>query len=112
MSRTRRRDRKKRPARGPAARTPRRRILVVCEGEVTEPEYIEGFRRWCRNPLVEVIVAPEHGVPTTLVGAAVAHKSRSERAAPAARSLGIRLVTHRVGNDYIKMLRHPKHGYG
>ncbi|MBN1152054.1 MAG: tRNA 4-thiouridine(8) synthase ThiI, partial [Dehalococcoidia bacterium] len=38
--------------------------------------------------------------------------SRSERAVPAARSLGIRLVTHRVGDDYIEMLRRPKHGYG
>jgi len=38
--------------------------------------------------------------------------SRSERAIPAAQSLGIRLVTHEVGSDYIEMLRNPRHGYG
>ncbi|MFC2008836.1 tRNA 4-thiouridine(8) synthase ThiI [Chloroflexota bacterium] len=38
--------------------------------------------------------------------------SRSERAVPAAESLGIRLVTHKVGSDYIEMLRNPRHGYG
>ena len=38
--------------------------------------------------------------------------SRSERAVPAAESLGIRLVTHDVGDAYIQMLRNPRHGYG
>lgn len=38
--------------------------------------------------------------------------SRSERAIPAAESLGIRLVTHEVGHNYIEILRNPRHGYG
>lgn len=38
--------------------------------------------------------------------------SRSERAGPAAESLGIRLITHEVGEGFITMLRHPRHGYG
>jgi hypothetical protein len=39
----------------------------VCEGEVTEPTYIRGFRDWCRNPLVHVTIAKDHGVPRTVV---------------------------------------------
>jgi len=38
--------------------------------------------------------------------------SRSERAIPAAESLGIRLVMHEVGDEFIHMLRNPRHGYG
>lgn len=62
-----RRDRNRRPARRQQQLEPRERILVLCEGENTEPQYIHGFRRWCRNPLVEVIIPATHGVPLTLV---------------------------------------------
>jgi hypothetical protein len=63
-----RRDRNRRPARRRPAIEPRERILVLCEGKNTEPQYIDGFRRWCRNPLVEVEIARDvHGVPLTLV---------------------------------------------
>jgi hypothetical protein len=62
-----RRDRKRRPARRPQLLEPRERILVLCEGENTEPQYIHGFRRWCRNPLVEIVIPNTHGVPLTLV---------------------------------------------
>lgn len=40
---------------------------MLCEGKNTEPQYIKGFKRWCRNPLVDVEIAPDHGVPRTLV---------------------------------------------
>lgn len=40
---------------------------MLCEGQNTEPQYLLGFKRWCRNPLVEVVVDPGHGVPLTLV---------------------------------------------
>jgi len=58
---------------------------VVCEGRVTEPEYVRGFSRWCRNPLVEVEVAEGHGVPLTLVRIAKARKHASGREARRAR---------------------------
>lgn len=48
-------------------RTPKRRILVVCEGQVTEPEYIRSFQHAARNQRVHVEVAKEHGVPLTVV---------------------------------------------
>lgn len=62
-----RRNRERRPARTEPSRRPRKRILVLCEGQNTEPQYLLGFKRWCRNPLVEVVVDPGHGVPLTLV---------------------------------------------
>ncbi len=42
----------------------------MCEGTVTEPGYIRGFSAWRRNPLVEVRISDDHGVPRTLVEAA------------------------------------------
>jgi hypothetical protein len=33
----------------------KRRILVVCEGTVTEPAYFNGLVRWQRNPRVKVV---------------------------------------------------------
>lgn len=60
---------------------PRMRILVLCEGHHTEPQYLRGLRDWCRNPLVEVIVDDEHGVPLTLVQRAKAAKLDAARRA-------------------------------
>ena len=41
-----RRERERRPARRTATREPKRRLLVVCEGRVTEPQYLRGLERW------------------------------------------------------------------
>ena len=76
-----RRNRNRRPARGEPFRRPRKRILVLCEGRNTEPQYLRGFKRWCRNPLVEVVVDPEHGVPLTLVRRAKEARLDAERRA-------------------------------
>ncbi len=38
-----RRDRDRRPGRRAPFREPKPVILIVCEGERTEPEYFEGF---------------------------------------------------------------------
>lgn len=62
-----RRDRARRPGRRPPFRDPKPIILIVCEGEITEPEYFEGFWRACQNPRVTVKIADDHGVPKTLV---------------------------------------------
>jgi hypothetical protein len=75
------RDRHRRKGRRPAFRDPKPTILVVTEGEVTEPEYLKGFRDKCRNPRVTIEVAKEHGVPMTLVRIAKQYKEEAEAGA-------------------------------
>lgn len=77
-----RRNRKRREARGPAIRSPRRLLLVVCEGKVTEPSYIRGFVRKARNATVEVRIHDERGDPRRLVEMA---KRENEQARARAR---------------------------
>lgn len=78
---SRHRDRDRRPARGHATRKPRRRLLVACEGKRTEPDYIEGYRRLVRNPLVEVVIAGEQGDPKRVVEMAKMRKRAAEEEA-------------------------------
>jgi RloB-like protein len=73
-----RRNRYRRPGRRDAFRDPRPIILIVCEGKKTEPEYFDGFSRACQNPRVRIELAPEHGVPKTLVETAKQYKRRGE----------------------------------
>lgn len=49
-----RRDRERRPARSAAHKQPARRLLVVCEGEVTEPAYLRGYERHVRNATLKL----------------------------------------------------------
>ncbi|WP_058556685.1 RloB family protein [Thiohalocapsa sp. ML1] len=77
----RRRERQRRPARRAARKDPKRRLLLVCEGEVTEPQYFRGFERWARNNTVEIDIADEHGVPLTLVRRAEKRKQEADNAA-------------------------------
>jgi hypothetical protein len=76
-----RRDRDRRPGRRPPFRDPRPVILVACEGERTEKEYLEGFARACRNQAMRVKIAREHGVPKSLVETAKGYKREAEAAA-------------------------------
>lgn len=62
-------------------REPRQRVLVLCEGEVTEPKYLKALRHEYRSQLVDVEVVPDCGVPKTLVESAVARKKDAERQA-------------------------------
>lgn len=64
------RDRQRRPGRRVPFRQPRPLILIVCEGTNTEPQYFESCSLACHNPRVKVHIAPEHGVPISLVEAA------------------------------------------
>jgi hypothetical protein len=57
--------------RHPATRAPKRRILIVCEGRVTERTYFKQFQHEFRNSLVHVEVARESGVPMTVVQEAI-----------------------------------------
>ncbi len=49
------RDRKRPPARKKAFKEPKRRLLVVCEGKVSEQEYLSGFERWKRSATCQVV---------------------------------------------------------
>lgn len=75
------RDRQRRLARQAAFRTPKRRILIVTEGAVTEKKYLEGLISDCRNPCVEFKVLGGVGVPMTIVETAIRSKrSAADRA--------------------------------
>jgi len=64
-----------------ASLEPLPRILVVCEGVVTEPQYFDAFKREEENRLVEVVIDNEGGVPKTLVERAVLRKKMAEQQA-------------------------------
>jgi RloB-like protein len=57
----------------------KRRILIVCEGEVTEPNYFNDLRHQTRS-LVELRIEPG-GTPKALVEQAVEAKRAAEKAA-------------------------------
>jgi len=65
------RDRERHLGRNPAKREPKHRILVVCEGRVTEPEYFKALQHEFRNPLVHVEIDKQGGVPLTVVNRAI-----------------------------------------
>jgi hypothetical protein len=68
-------------ARRPPYREPRKRVLIFCEGTVTEPQYFDDFRRHEHNPLVDVVI-DEGGVsPKTLVERAAQKKKTAEKEA-------------------------------
>lgn len=50
---------------------PRPRVLVCCEGEVTEPSYLNGLKREGHNSLLHVEIKPGGFAPKTLVDYAV-----------------------------------------
>jgi hypothetical protein len=64
---TRRRDREQRPARRAIPLEPRRRLLVVCEGVLTEPGYFRGLLKHVKNPLVEIFIPQDRGERRRLV---------------------------------------------
>lgn len=84
------RNRKRPEARREPSREPGRLILIVCEGEVTEREYFEAFRGWCKNPRVEIDFECPAGVPLTLVSRA---KDRRDRAS---------FEASRTGDDFVR----------
>ncbi len=85
-----RRHRSRRPARRAVPRQVRRRLLVVCEGKVTEPSSVRGFVQWARNATVDVQVAKQQGDPKRVVEIA---KNLSKQAAREA---------HRSGDSFLE----------
>lgn len=75
--------------RGPT-KQPRQRILVVCEGAVTEQRYFRALQHNARNPRLHVEVAKEVGAPLTVVQIAVRRRQEAERAADQERDDNIR----------------------
>ncbi|GAB5549367.1 MAG: RloB family protein [Sandaracinaceae bacterium] len=73
-----RRNRKRRPARREPQRDPKRRLLVVCEGIVTEPVYLRGLERWAGNSRIHLEIPKEQGDPKKLVEIAKRHKRNAE----------------------------------
>jgi hypothetical protein len=57
----------KQEARRRPFRTPKRRLLVVCEGEITEPQYFRGLERFLRDATLSIEIPPERGEPKNLV---------------------------------------------
>ncbi len=57
----------------------RKKILAVCEGKVTEPEYLKGLRRYLKSKLLEIKTIGGVGVPMSVVDEAIAAKQRSDR---------------------------------
>lgn len=81
MGKGNRRNRERRQARRPAYKESKPVILIVTEGEVTEPEYLEGFARAAKNPRVQIEVVGGAGAPKTIVESAKAKKKEAEKRA-------------------------------
>ena len=82
MAANRRRDRERPLKRRVAVRQPRKTVQIFCEGERTEPEYLDALKRqpWVRDiAAVDLRVETGHGgsVPMTLVTKAVAARRRA-----------------------------------
>jgi RloB-like protein len=75
------RDRSRHDARRPAYRDPRPRFLIVCEGEITEPQYFSQFAAFSKQAVVKVELARAHGVPLSVVRAARDLKNEANEAA-------------------------------
>lgn len=73
--------RDRRPARREPFRDPRPLMLIVCEGEKTEPQYFRQFALNHENSRVRIELGDKSGAPMTLVKAAKAYKSAAEKAA-------------------------------
>jgi hypothetical protein len=60
---------------------PQARLLIVCEGRVTEPKYFSDMRRAEEIRLVEIRIEGAGAVPRTVVQRALALKEEAEREA-------------------------------
>ena len=71
-------------------RAPKRRILIVCEGEKTERLYFRAFQHDVHNPRVHVEIAKETGVPLTVVEHAVRIRREADEEAARMRDENLR----------------------
>ncbi len=76
-----RRTRAKDLRRKTAIRPERKTVVVFCEGEASEPDYINGLKRLPNiygNVAIDIEIATQRGVPLTLVQAAIERSTDSE----------------------------------
>jgi len=66
---------------------PKPKIVVVCEGKVTEPKYLRDFRDCYGNSLVTVTTIGGCGVPVSVVERAIEEKQQLVRSARASKDL-------------------------
>lgn len=59
------------PQRRASFRPPRYRVLVLCGGQVSEPEYFEGLKAWARNDALATTVGGRRSGPARLVEQAI-----------------------------------------
>ena len=85
-----RRNRQRRPARRAPYKDSKPIVLIVTEGEVTEPEYLRGFARATKNPRVRIEVRGGVGVPKTIVEFAKDRKIEAEEQARGAKDDNLR----------------------
>jgi len=81
----RKRDRPRRPARRTPYKDSKPVILIVTEGEVTEPEYLNGLARATKNPRVRIKVVGGVGDPKRIVEFAKDCKIEAEEQARGAK---------------------------
>jgi RloB-like protein len=77
-------------ARRSPSRQPKHRILIVCEGENTEPLYFKQFQHKVRNPRVHVKAIGPAGVPRSVVETAISEKEKAEQEAKRERDENLR----------------------
>ncbi len=56
-------------------RTPKKVLVIVCEGKKTEPIYFRSIRNKLRIPTLSVKVIPDQGAPISIVERAIQEKS-------------------------------------
>jgi hypothetical protein len=76
--------------RRPPFREPKRRVLVVCEGEKTEPRYLRHLVHHLRNPRVHVEPIGPAGVPKSVVERAIAERDAAAEEAKRQRDDNLR----------------------
>lgn len=59
----------------------KRRFLLYCEGEKTEPSYFDGLVRFLRSSLIQIVIGDKQADPKGLVELAMAHRERARKAA-------------------------------
>ncbi len=76
------RNRQRRQARRKPFKDPKPVILIVTEGEATEPEYLNGFVRATKNPRVRIKVVGDAGtLPRTIVESAKELRNEAKKRA-------------------------------
>ena len=73
-----RRNRERVPGRRTADVRPRRRLLVVCEGVRSEPDYLRGYERMVCNANVTIEIPRERGEPRKIVEIAKARRQAAD----------------------------------